>query len=252
MLEEVLEDFYKNNEVVQIDKFTQFIQRMFNSANILFDNDNKMHQKQLAEYIIKNNATCINVNIIKISIENYLRENNQIIIISSNNVHCRSDIGSKLLLDQVKRSIIQCNNLLEFQKLNGEDLTDVLRLKNMLLNQSKEIKLKRISSHNRSQTPIEEKSLKEIFSFYCKQQFFIGEKPTFEQMSDVLKNMNLGEFMKLCKDFNIDLPFLKIKEIFKKTARLSKELDWERFKVIFHRISNELVDQKIKIGRAHV
>lgn len=50
-------------------------------------------------------------------------------------------------------------------------------------------------------------------------------------MQNVLSNMNLGEFMKFCKDFKIPVSSTKIKELFKKTAKLSKELDWDCFNV---------------------
>lgn len=34
----------------------------------------------------------------------------------------------------------------------------------------------------------------------------IGKNPTFEDIKKEVRNMNLGEFLKFCKDFEIHLP----------------------------------------------
>ncbi len=97
--------------------------------------------------------------------------------------------------------------------------------------QKKERKQSEESHTQEREEPAREKGLREIFAFYCRQQLLIGKKATFEQLESVLTNMNLGEFMKLCKDFAIPISATKIKELFKKTAKLSKELDWSCFTV---------------------
>lgn len=48
-----------------------------------------------------------------------------------------------------------------------------------------------------------DKGIKEIFDFYTRQHLMIGKKATFEQIEYELSNLNMGEFMKFCKDFNI-------------------------------------------------
>eukprot|EP00826_Nyctotherus_ovalis_P002730 TRINITY_DN1054_c0_g7_i1.p1 TRINITY_DN1054_c0_g7~~TRINITY_DN1054_c0_g7_i1.p1 ORF type:complete len:377 (-),score=45.38 TRINITY_DN1054_c0_g7_i1:44-1174(-) len=57
--------------------------------------------------------------------------------------------------------------------------------------------------------------------------------------------MNLGEFMRFCKDFSISLSLSKIKALFKKTAFSSKRLDWTCFKVILRKIAVEINKDKI-------
>lgn len=75
-----------------------------------------------------------------------------------------------------------------------------------------------------------EKGLKEIFGHYARSQMLIGRKATFEQIQHEISNLNLGEYMKFWKDFEIPWNKVKIAEIFKKIATNSKELFFEEFK----------------------
>ena len=74
------------------------------------------------------------------------------------------------------------------------------------------------------------KGLREIFGYYAKSQMLIGRKATFEQIQHEISNLNLGEYMKFCKDFKIPCNKVKIAEVFKKIAKNSKELFFEDFK----------------------
>ena len=74
------------------------------------------------------------------------------------------------------------------------------------------------------------RGIKEIFEFYSRQHLMIGRKATFEQIEYELSNMNMGEFMKFWKDFYIPLSKVKCAEVFKKTAKNSKEMFLENFK----------------------
>jgi hypothetical protein len=47
------------------------------------------------------------------------------------------------------------------------------------------------------------KALKEIFDFYSRQQMMIGKKATFDQIKNEVSNMNLGEYMGFCNDFDL-------------------------------------------------
>lgn len=90
---------------------------------------------------------------------------------------------------------------------------------------------KRLDSE-RSET-LEDKQnrgIKEIFDFYTRQHLMVGKKATFEQIEYELSNINIGEFMKFCKDFNIPLSKIKCTEVFKKTAKNSKDMFLEDFK----------------------
>ena len=50
-----------------------------------------------------------------------------------------------------------------------------------------------------------ERGIKEIFYSYAKQQYLIGNKPTFDQIDGTMKTIYLGSYMKFCKDFVIPL-----------------------------------------------
>ena len=75
------------------------------------------------------------------------------------------------------------------------------------------------------------RGIKEIFDFYTRQHLMIGRKATFEQIEYELSNMNMGEFMKFWKDFSIPLSKTKWAEVFKKTAKNSKEMFLDNFKM---------------------
>jgi hypothetical protein len=75
-----------------------------------------------------------------------------------------------------------------------------------------------------------DKGLREIFQIYAKSQMMVGRKATFEQIEHEISNLNLGEYMKFCKDFEIPCNKVKVAEIFKKIATNSKELLYDDFK----------------------
>jgi len=80
------------------------------------------------------------------------------------------------------------------------------------------------------------KGIKEIFDFYTRQHLMIGKKATFEQIEYELSNLNMGEFMKFCKDFKIPVSKIRCAEVFKKTAQNSKEMFLEQFKETFPKL----------------
>lgn len=80
------------------------------------------------------------------------------------------------------------------------------------------------------------RGIKEIFDFYTRQHLMIGKKATFDQIQYELSNMNMGEFMKFCKDFNIPVSKTRCAEIFKKTAKNSKEMFLEHFNESFPKL----------------
>ena len=90
-----------------------------------------------------------------------------------------------------------------------------------------------------AEEPIEvrrERGIKEIFDFYTRQHLMIGKKATFEQIQYEMSNMNMGEFMKFCKDFKIAVSKQRCAEIFKRTAKNSKEMFLEHFKETFPKL----------------
>ena len=76
--------------------------------------------------------------------------------------------------------------------------------------------------------------LKEIFTFYSRQQVNIGKTPTFEVLDQEFNRVSLGSFVKFCVDFGIPIRKEKATELFKKYARLGKDLPWNYFQVKEH------------------
>ena len=71
--------------------------------------------------------------------------------------------------------------------------------------------------------------LAEIHAFYAKQHTMLGKKPTFIEIQHNNTTINLGEYMKFCKDFNIKISKSKCTEVFKKTAVNSIEMQLPHF-----------------------
>lgn len=81
-----------------------------------------------------------------------------------------------------------------------------------------------------------QKGVKEIFDFYTRQHLMVGKKATFEQIEYELSNLNMGEFMRFCKDFKIPVSKTRCAEVFKKTAKNSKEMFLEHFQESFAKL----------------
>lgn len=47
------------------------------------------------------------------------------------------------------------------------------------------------------------KNLKEIFTYYCRQQIEFGYNPSFEQIRKIYKRLNLAKWLMFCRDFRI-------------------------------------------------
>ena len=76
-------------------------------------------------------------------------------------------------------------------------------------------------------------ALKEIFTFYARQHVQNSKNKTFDLMKSELESIDLGEFIKFAKDFEICLKKENYVEIFKRTAENRHEMTFFEFKVIF-------------------
>ena len=74
------------------------------------------------------------------------------------------------------------------------------------------------------------KSLHSIYDWYSKQQLALGQKPTFEQMQYQMTVLSIGEFLKLCTDFDILGMFIQ-QGIIEKELPVRRNVDrWRRWK----------------------
>ena len=218
------------------------IRQIFKVMQVQLESEsNEPHEQiisALALYIFRNKAQG-DLTTLKESIKGFLTQNSSINI---NKQFTTTPKNESLFIKQIKKTIAEYEALIKEKQ--GEDVTEILHFKALLVDQLHKAELELAKSQKLGKSK-EDKALYEIFSFYCKQQLLIGNKPTFEQLENVSKNMNLAEFMKLCKDFAIALPPLRVREIFKKTARFSKYLDWELFLTLLEKIAFEVVEYKI-------
>lgn len=90
-----------------------------------------------------------------------------------------------------------------------------------------------------------ENGLKEIFYFYTRTQMMLGKKPTFDDIINELNTMNLVEFMKFAKDFQIPLSVIKLRDLYKKNAHLSREMRIEHFIKFMPKIAKAINEEKI-------
>ena len=87
------------------------------------------------------------------------------------------------------------------------------------------------------------RGIQEIFNFYCRQHIPLNRK--FEELQACMEEIDLGEFMKFCKDFEIPLSKAKQQEVFKKSSASHKPLKIEQFNIAITRIATEMNKQRL-------
>ena len=87
--------------------------------------------------------------------------------------------------------------------------------------------------------------LKEIFLFYARQHSMLGRKATFEQIEHKNNVINIGEFMKFCKDFDISLSKTMMIALFKRNALNSIEMNIEQFESSLGKLFFEMNKEEI-------
>jgi len=209
---------------------------------VQLQNDNNESHKEiinsLCKYINEREVSeGLDLETLKECIKDFFVKNTSIVL---TNTQTKNE---SILAQEIRKTIAQYETLIEEQKAKGESTMDSVKFKAILLKQLNDLETR----STKQILPLEKinERLRDIFSFYCKQQMLIGKWATFEQLETMRNHMNLAEFMKLCKDFDIILPKQKVTEIFKKLAKNSKELDWNTFNNLLQRIASELTEEKI-------
>ena len=88
---------------------------------------------------------------------------------------------------------------------------------------------------------LKERGLREIFNFYCKQHVMGTAKLTFEDIEKVGNKILVGDFFKMCLDFNILIKKDTLQEIYRlkvKRGGGQHQIDFQTFKVILLNILN--------------
>ena len=99
------------------------------------------------------------------------------------------------------------NTNLKMPKINSSSLKSrkIESKSNQSLNNSKNNSKIHIKLKNKKLTKEElrQNTLREIFSYYCKQHSFLGRSPTFGALLTKEELLSLSEFMQFCRDFKI-------------------------------------------------
>ena len=97
-----------------------------------------------------------------------------------------------------------------------------------------------------------EMAKKEIFYFYSHQHTMVGYKSTFDTIKDKMEHMNLSEFCKFCIEFKILVTKEKVKEIFKKSAENTKDMNYSNFDTALQKIALEINKEKIRLTKKRI
>eukprot|EP00826_Nyctotherus_ovalis_P062863 TRINITY_DN916_c0_g1_i8.p1 TRINITY_DN916_c0_g1~~TRINITY_DN916_c0_g1_i8.p1 ORF type:complete len:651 (-),score=137.77 TRINITY_DN916_c0_g1_i8:904-2856(-) len=263
MCRSLFNQFAESGEILLLDKLDICLPEIFKLAKLQFtvQNNKEGLMGALISYVTQSEAIefensqselkrGIDFNTLRIYTQNYFIENPLISLHAdiARIIHPENTAEAKpgcSFIEQIQKTIQEYTELIEHQREQGEDPANAIKLKNMLINQLKIMQVDKPVVKHQKLIGDNEKALKEIFDFYCKQQLLVGRKATFEQLNAVLSNMNLGEFTKFCKDFGIALPFAKVRELFKKTARAARELDYSLFKELLLRVAHEIFNARL-------
>ena len=98
-----------------------------------------------------------------------------------------------------------------------------------------------------------DKALNEIFQFYSKQHNLIGKDFTFESYLYSHQHWDMGEFMKFCKEFKVNINHKSLMNIFLSYSHNRKDISFEKFKEVLTKLSYELNElQKTKLKNEYI
>ena len=122
--------------------------------------------------------------------------NNKKISLNYNKSTSNSQNKSKTINTNTKISKINSSSL-RSRKIDSKVNQSLNNSKN---NSKVHIKIK---SKKLTKEEIRQNTLREIFSYYCKQHSFLGKSPTFGDLLTKEELLSLSEFMQFCRDFKI-------------------------------------------------
>ncbi|OMJ80583.1 hypothetical protein SteCoe_19125 [Stentor coeruleus] len=108
---------------------------------------------------------------------------------------------------------------------------------NIMISKLKTLSTKRNLLSQEKLEELQKKGLKEIFDFYSRQIKMIGQSPTFTQLTDHKKALNLSKFTKFCADFDLinntkdkhKLSLKTIANLFMKATNCQRNMIYEQF-----------------------
>ena len=233
----IIADFVTNNDSVAIvdvnGEFAEETKSMFDNEIISKVNEiAKVDVEQETEMKVKN-MLYEEMNIDKtINVyENIIVEK---VSKGDNNIGYLQKMINKL--KAMKSSIKGKINTIGNTSLNASSMLNAMstsHIDNSTINNSK------ISKRSTSKASLRKNALHDIFYFYSHQHNLVGASPTFDSVKEMKENLDLGEFTKFCVEFSIKVNKAKLVEIFKKTAKNSRNMSYDEFVIALQKIAVE-------------
>ena len=238
----IIADFVTNNDSVAIvdvnGEFAEETKAMFDNeiiskvneiAKVDVEQENEMKVKNML-YEEMNIDKTINV------YENIIVEK---VSKGDNNIGYLQKMINKL--KAMKSSIKGKINTIGNTSLNASSMLNAMstsHIDNSTINNSK------ISKRSTSKATMRKNALHDIFYFYSHQHNLVGASPTFDSVKEMKENLDLGEFTKFCVEFSIKVNKAKLVEIFKKTAKNSRNMSYDEFVIALQKIAVEVNEEK--------
>ena len=144
------------------------------------------------------------------------------------------------------KSIISTTKTMNMEKTKLTKINNTKSI-NTSKNSSKiHIKLK---SKKLTKEELRNKTLKEIFHFYCKQHSFLGKTPTIGDLLTKEELMNLSDFIKFCVDFKILVKKDRITRIFKQDLKDASLMTYDEFLKCIKKMAKLMHEEKIGYKR---
>ena len=179
-----------------------------------------------------------------------LKENSNLLAIDlDNELNLYKNEDSDEFADNLIRTIKRYEELLVQQQENGVDTSATVNLISVLNRELEEYIGKKTLKHKVKKLTKEEISrntLKRIFEFYNRKKAIASKTKSFDKTNDEVGQMFLSNYMKLLKDFEINIPIQTQKEFFVKIASYGKFLTFDQFTLIMGKVAEAWNLQKVK------
>eukprot|EP00826_Nyctotherus_ovalis_P005275 TRINITY_DN11185_c0_g2_i3.p1 TRINITY_DN11185_c0_g2~~TRINITY_DN11185_c0_g2_i3.p1 ORF type:complete len:371 (+),score=34.54 TRINITY_DN11185_c0_g2_i3:507-1619(+) len=179
-----------------------------------------------------------------------LSENPNLIAVDLNNEFgLYQQVHADNFASSLKKAIKNYEDLAKRQLENGESAEATHNLISVLSKELDGYVIQNTGQHKIRKVTREEMAnnlLKKIFEAYNRQKAIGTPKKSFATINDEINRMSIESFVKFVRDFDIEIPVQKQKELFIKTATCGKYLLFDQFLVILKKIAEELNLIKVK------
>ena len=193
-----------------------------------------LYQKKIAE--INTKKISLNYSLNTLNSQNQSQSYSKTINTNTKTSNSNTSFQNKNIISTKKTMNIEKNKL---SKINNKSMSSS---KN---NSKIHIKLKK----KLTKEELRNKTLKEIFQFYCKQHSFLGKTPTFGDLLTKEELMTLSDFIKFCVDFKILVKKDRITKIYKQDLKDASLMTYEEFLQCIKKMAKLMHDEKVGYKR---